>query len=364
MCAFLAWFAACGGTHKATAEAGSKVRGIEAAALPYRIVRVDGGREISMDELVGELAAAQAVCIGETHTSPHDHWAQLELFNRLSAQNAERGVTTALGMEMFQRPFQGVLDDYAAKRIDDAALLSRAGWKRRWGHDWNLYAPIVRMARDRNAAILGLNVSTELKDRARDVGVAGLSEAERGQVPEMVLDDAAHRAWWDSKMSAMGGVKGHSKEGVGDNSSGEPAGGKELPEGHPTLPEGHPKLPEGQSPELPEGHPEVAPAPHEGEPAEPVDATKLADQMYFVQVLWDETMADTAARWVRGDLHRQVVILAGNGHCHNSAIVGRMRRRGVQHVVSIHPLVDKGDGEVADLLAAPENDFLFIMTPP
>jgi hypothetical protein len=75
-------------------------------------------------------------------------------------------------------------------------------------------------------------------------------------------------------------------------------------------------------------------------------------------------MADTAAQWVRGGIKRQIVILAGNGHCHNSAIVHRVRRRGVDKVVSIRPVIDKADGEVAALLAAPENDYLFIMVMP
>ena len=53
---------------------------------------------------------------------------------------------------MFQRPFQGVLDDFAAKRIDDAALRSRTGWEDRWGYDYGFYGPTIDAAVDRRRA--------------------------------------------------------------------------------------------------------------------------------------------------------------------------------------------------------------------
>ena len=71
----------------------------------------------------------------------------------------------------------------------------------------------------------------------------------------------------------------------------------------------------------------------------------------------------SARRHLDATVSAGIVILAGNGHCHSTGIVGRMRRRGVKRAISVRPLVDKGDGEVAALLARPENDFLFVMTP-
>ena len=57
-------------------------------------------------------------------------------------------------------------------------------------------------------------------------------------------------------------------------------------------------------------------------------------------------------------------ILAGDGHCHDSAIVGRIKRRGIAAVVSVHPVIDDGQGSVAELLATPMNDYLFVMSVP
>ena len=52
------------------------------------------------------------------------------------------------------------------------------------------------------------------------------------------------------------------------------------------------------------------------------------DTLYEAQLVWDETMAQTAAAWleVRRPL-RQLVIVAGAEHCKNSAVPERIRRR-------------------------------------
>ncbi|MCB9575386.1 MAG: ChaN family lipoprotein, partial [Kofleriaceae bacterium] len=89
-----------------------------------------------------------------------------------------------------------------------------------------------------------------------------------------------------------------------------------------------------------------------------------ADAVYTVQVLWDETMASTAAAWVSAADDRAMVILAGNGHCHDSAIVRRVSRRGVTPVVSVRPIIDDGEGNVAEAIGEAMNDYLFVMTMP
>lgn len=309
----------CGGSGRGA----DKPRGADAAALPFQILRAKGGEVVSWDGFIAELAAADAVCIGEHHPSPHDHWAQLHILDALSARTRQAGRANGLGMEMFQRPFQGVVDDFVAGRIDEAALLSRAAWKDRWGYDWALYRPMVLLARERGAAILALNTERELTKKVSHEGLDKMSPADKAKLPQLVLDDPQHRAWWKSIMGDMGGAHGHSAPSEDDE----------------------------------EQH---APSPHEDK----VDAEAAAmdERIYAAQVLWDETMADGASKWLAGGAKRHLVILAGNGHCHESAIVRRLERRGVKSAVSIHPIVDDGEGNVAALLAEPENDYLFVMS--
>lgn len=300
----------CGGAGKGPAP-----RGVAAAALPYRILRARGGSEIPEDTFYAELRQARAVCIGESHSNPHHHWSQLHIIDRTGASGAERGV----GMEMFQIPFQGVLDDFRAGRIGDDELLTRSGWKDRWGFDYKLYKPIVDLAVKREMALIALNAPRELTKRVAKVGVDGLSETERAKLPELNLDDEQHRAWFEAIMS------------------------------------GHPHSAHG------EGHGEGDGAPHhDGDAAE---MKAQADRIYSAQVLWDESMAESAAKWLAASKSRRIFILAGNGHCHDSAIVGRLKRRGVDKAVSIRPIIDDGKGGVAEVLAQPNVDYVFVMRP-
>jgi uncharacterized iron-regulated protein len=88
-----------------------------------------------------------------------------------------------------------------------------------------------------------------------------------------------------------------------------------------------------------------------------------AERIYTVQVIWDESMADLTAKWLAATPSGHAVILAGNGHCHDSAIVNRIKRRGITGVISVRPVVDV-EGQVAEALARPINDFLVVLTMP
>ena len=87
------------------------------------------------------------------------------------------------------------------------------------------------------------------------------------------------------------------------------------------------------------------------------------DNIYAAQVVRDESMAENTRRWL-GAGGDTMVIIAGNGHCHDSAIIRRLVRRGGGPAVSIRPIIDDGEGNVAEALAEAQNDYLFVMTMP
>ncbi len=305
-----------GGAAKPTTPAATGKRGVEAAGLPFHVLD-RGGHELAEDAFWKSLGAARVVCVGEEHPNPHHHWVQLQVVQHLGKVWPH----FALAMEMFQRPFQGVLDDYAARRIDDEALRSRSGWEDRWGYDYNLYRPIIAAAVEAHAALVALNAPKELTKKVSHHGLESLAPDERAQLPELNLQDKAHRAWFDALMEDMGGSAAHSKkpDAESKDAAAKPADDKDMPS---------------------------------------------ADRVYTVQVIWDETMADTTAKWLAAHPDSRVVILAGNGHCHDSAIVNRIKRRGVKDVVSVHSVIDDGQGGVAEVLAKPMNDFIVVLELP
>jgi len=310
---------ACGASPKAAPASPEKpaepAPDVDKAGLPFDVLVARGGSQIPLETFYAQLSVAQVVCIGEQHPNPHYHWAQLHILEELIKRQKAAGVQGALGMEMIQRPFQGVLDDYAAGTIDEATMLSRVGWKKRWGYDFALYRPMIRLARERGLALLALNTVKELTKKVSRKGLDSLTQSERARLPELDLENEDHRAWFFGLMEGMGGAGAH-------------GGGSKM----------------GKMSE-----------------AARAEAHARAERIYTAQVLWDETMAETSAEWLAGGDKRQVIILAGGGHCHDSAIVGRLKRRGAAPVLSVQPVVDDGEGDVADILAVPRNDYVFAM---
>lgn len=91
---------------------------------------------------------------------------------------------------------------------------------------------------------------------------------------------------------------------------------------------------------------------------------KDARHRYSAQVVWDESMAETAAGWLAArHPARQLVILAGAGHCMHAAVPKRLARRmRSARVVSVLPVLSDvaGHGKVRD--KAKGYDYAFVMT--
>jgi uncharacterized iron-regulated protein len=235
--------------------------------------------ELSESELYELLAAAPAVCFGETHDNPAHHLAQARAADELAARARSAGVPFALGFEMFQRPFQTALTGFTLGRLDEAALLRDSEYAMRWGYDIALYRPLLDLVREYQLPALALNAPSELTRKIASDGLDGLSAEERASLPELDLNDAEHRAY----VSALLGTF-HSDQASLENP-------------------------------------------------------------YTVQVVWDETMAETASEWLSSSGEgARLLIIAGLGHCHRSAIPARITRRTGLPALAVAPTIGSGLG--------------------
>ncbi len=128
-----------------------------------------------------QLREAQVVYLPEVHISREDHEFQLEVIKRLH----EIGLKFAIAMEMFQQGFQQALDDYVDYKIDEEEMLRRTEYRKRWGYDPSLYAPIWRFAKEKGVRIYAINAPTELMRRVRDGGLENISDP---LLPSPVID--------------------------------------------------------------------------------------------------------------------------------------------------------------------------------
>lgn len=199
----------------------------------------------------------------------------------------------AIGLEFFQQPFQQALDDYVAGRIDEKEMLRRTEYFQRWKFDYRLYRPILSFARKHGIPLLALNASQELVDRVSDVGYAGLDPSERSGLPaEIDRSDEAYRARLEEIFEAHQAITGEKRD---------------------------------------------------------------FERFIEVQLLWDESMAERAARYLVAHPERRLAVLAGGGHiAYRAGIPNRIGRR---IELALATVVGHGGGpaspEVADYQTLP-----------
>lgn len=242
----------------------------------------------SMDALLDRLTDRRVIFVGESHDRYEDHLNQLAIIQGLHA----RGRPLAIGLEFFQQPFQADIDAYIAGTIPEAEFLRRTQYFDRWRYDYRLYRPILQFAREQRIPVIALNLASELTAKVGDVGIAGLTEAERARIPtEIDRDDPAYRQRVESVFKLHPAEQQHNLEHFLD-----------------------------------------------------------------VQLLWDEGMAERAARVLADDPGRTLVVLAGAGHIeYGQGIPNRLlRRQPVPSAILLNGANRRPDPAAADFFLYPQ----------
>jgi uncharacterized iron-regulated protein len=147
---------------------------------------------VSREQLITDLADADVVYVGESHTNPAHHAIQLEIIKAL-AQTTDPLV---IGMEMFDRTYQPVLDQWTAGELDQTAFMAKTHWYANWRFDFGLYRDILEFAKEKGLRVIALNVPFYIPSRIRVGGLASLSEADRMHLPDSIdTTDADHRTY-------------------------------------------------------------------------------------------------------------------------------------------------------------------------
>jgi uncharacterized iron-regulated protein len=239
-----------------------------AADIPGRFSDTQG-QLVATPDLVRQLAAADVVYLGETHDRAADHAVQLAMIQTLH----DRQSNLTIGLEMFQRPYQPLLDRYIAGDLSEADLRDRSEYDARWGFDWELYAPILRYAKAEKIPLIALNTPTEVTRKVSRQGLNRLNWSDKRFIPPL---------------SAI-----------------------------QTTPEAYRKM-------LAEIFTSMHPAGKTTDPAR-------FERFFQAQVLWDETMAERIAQTPRPMTDRRsktIVVLVGQGHLvYRYGIPDRVERR-------------------------------------
>ena len=221
----------------------------------------------------------------------HDHYE--DHLNQLAVIEGlqRRGKDLAIGMEFFQQPYQGALDAFIAGEIDEPELLRQTQYFDRWRYDYRLYRPILRFAREHGIPVIALNLESELTEKVGQVGIGGLSPEEQARIPADI--DREDPVYRDRV--------------------------KRVFDMHPTRED------------------------------------RAFEHFLEVQLLWDEGMAERAARYLQEHPNKTLVVLAGAGHIeYGQGIPRRVLRRTPAAAASLlNGSVRDLDPEAADYLLYP-----------
>jgi uncharacterized iron-regulated protein len=167
---------------------------------PGTIIKLPEARVVSFEELMRDLRGVRLVYLGESHDNMAHHQGQLAVIEALQA----RGHPVAIGLEMFQRPYQAALDDWVAGALGEKQLLDQTDWFERWSMDYSYYQPILEHAKQTGKKLLALNAPDELVRSVGNKGLSGLTEEQRAQLPEIYLGRSEHRHFIEHLYEAQG----------------------------------------------------------------------------------------------------------------------------------------------------------------
>jgi uncharacterized iron-regulated protein len=266
----------------AESDTGMRVR------LEHMVSGVRPQSALSLKEIIEDIKDRDIIYIGESHTNYEDHRVQLEVVRALN----ERGRKVAVGMEMFQTPFQEALDGYIAGETTEKEFLKASKYFTRWRFDYHLYREIVDYARAPGIPVLALNTDVDIVKKVSSGGLDALSDEEREKIPpDTDMSDDAYRRLLKEVFKLHRNAKG-----------------------------------------------------------------KKFENFYQAQILRDETMAHTVEAFLKDNPDYQMVVLAGMGHIGwGYGIPNRVYRlNGRDYAMLINSNIETIEEGMADYVLFPE----------
>jgi aminopeptidase N len=216
----------------------------------------------TLADILPELATNQLIYIGEQHDKYAHHLNQLAIIKYLHAQGHE----LAIGMEMFQRKHQLILDQYTGGMLSERAFLRESEYFKTWFYDYNLYKPILDYAKEHNIPVIALNINDEVIMEMSETTNRGLHSLDDSWLSELPSNLDFTNFNYQSNLHNV--FSYHEKA---DNSS--------------------------------------------------------FTSFVQVQTLWDETMAESIVSFLQANPESKLVVLAGNWHVRHYGIPQRVLAR-------------------------------------
>lgn len=252
--------------------------------------------DITQQQILKSIAPAQIIYLGETHDSAADHADQLAILEYLYQKKSTATPPLAIGLEMFQKPYQTVINQYLAGKISEEQLVTQTEYQKRWGWSWKNYAPLLQFAKAHQIPVIALNTPSEVLRKVAKGGINSLQATDFQYIPPTSEIDKSNLTYRDLILASY---QQHKAQAL------------------------------ATSPDF--------------------------DRFYTAQLLWDETMAATAVEFYRQHPQTQLVVIAGQAHIrYGYGIPDRVSRRlAVQKKSVILSSDETWEPSIADFLFRP-----------
>ena len=162
-----------------------------------RITNLKTGMAATPDDIAKAADRKLFVFLGEEHATEPDQLMHSAIIQAL----VRRGRHVVVGLEMYQRPKQAVLDQWSSGQMAEDDFLKQSDWKGQWGYDFSYYRPIFDTIKQDKLPLVGLNVPRDWVHAVGKGGFDALSAEAKSQLPpDMSLDNADHKKVFDSLM--------------------------------------------------------------------------------------------------------------------------------------------------------------------
>ena len=210
--------------------------------------------------LINDALKKQVIYLGEQHVQFSDHAFQLSVIKAIHQKYPQ----IAVGMEMFQRSKQPIIDQFINGEISEKEFLKKSGYFVAWRYNYHLYRPILLYCRKHKIPVIALNIDNSIIKKVSSKGISALSPEEKKLLPEdMNFTDFKYTVFL-----------------------------REIFSQHKSI-----------------------------------DKKRFYNFIQS-QIIWDETMAQTISNYIKNNPDRKIIILAGSGHIRfRYGIPSRVARR-------------------------------------
>lgn len=149
---------------------------------PDTIISAKTGKVVSFDQMMADLNRHQIIFVGENHANAADHAIQLKVIQAVFKNTPSMRV----GLEMFDRSYQEVLDLWSAGVLDEGTFLRKVQWYANWQYDFALYRDIMDFIKENKIKIVALNIPSYIPGRIRVGGIDNLLFTDKQYLPKEI----------------------------------------------------------------------------------------------------------------------------------------------------------------------------------